>query len=590
MYSQPGGVSQGAQTGSNPTVPSGSHALPKIGRYDLLRRLGAGGMAEVHLARASGLEGFEKLLVLKRILPHLAADAHFVQMFLAEARLAAILQHPNVVQVFDLGQDASHFFFTMEFVYGENAYAIGRAARRRGELLPIEHAVTIARDAAAGLHYAHERVGFDGRPLGIVHRDVSPTNIMVTYDGCTKVADFGIAKVTSRTDVTQAGIRKGKVPYMSPEQCRAQRVDRRSDVFALGICLYELSTQTRLFEGDNEFGVMNRIVTGDIQPPSERRAGYPKDLERIVMRALGVDRDVRYASAQELQLELEEFVRSNRIDATQSSLARWMHRTFKPQPFPWGALQGDGVKGGAGAAPTLADSGAGVVPGSGGGVPASRPDMTPLSNPGSHPMPSSATSGLVAPSAVPVSRSRVTGPVTRAPSNNGTLKGVAMGLGVVAALAVATVGGMYLYMQTRDDPDRPKVASPAEASVAGSPEAAPQPEPEVASAPADPVEAEAEPTPDPTPEPAELAEAQAPPAAADSAEDAVPTADAERPTEPEPEPELEIVEVEEEPEPAKTKTKAGSKPKANSSARPRPRPTKKKKSPDSVDPNAFWGG
>jgi serine/threonine protein kinase len=536
-------------------------------------------MAEVHLARAKGFEGFEKLLVLKRILPHLAADRNFVQMFLAEARIAALLQHPNIVQVFDLGREGTEFFFTMEFVYGENAYAISRAARKRRQPLPIEHAVSIISGAAAGLHYAHERVGMDGKPLGIVHRDVSPTNLMVTYDGCAKVADFGIAKVTNRTDVTQAGIRKGKVPYMSPEQCKAARVDRRSDVFALGICLYELSTGTRLFDGDNEFGVMNRIVTGDIPLPSTRRPNYPAPLERIVMRALSVEIDKRYPTCLHMQHELEAFVRENRLDTSASSLAQWMHRVFKPQPFPWGALQGDGVTGGAGARPTIADSGAGL--GSRPGDAISQPDMTPLSGVGSHPMPSSARSGLLPPSAVPLPSSPghttgARGPNTSGGSANdgGTLKGVAMGLGIVAAVAVASVGGLFVYKQMDD--------GPAAAEQDPAPPTSPEPS----------VSAEAPAAAAATAEPAEPAPAE--PAPAEPA-----------PAEPEPEPAAAVPEpdepVEIEPEPPKpeqSKPKAGrpksgkpkaSKPKTSKPKTSKPKASKPKANKPSGSSDSFWG-
>jgi len=546
-------------------------------------------MAEVHLARASGFEGFEKLLVLKRILPHLAADGHFVQMFLAEARLAALLQHPNIVQVFDLGKEGTNFFFTMELVYGENAYAISRAARKRREELPIEHAISIIIGAAAGLHYAHERVGMDGKPLGIVHRDVSPTNLMVTYDGCPKVADFGIAKVTNRTDVTQAGIRKGKVPYMSPEQCKAARVDRRSDVFALGICLYELSTGSRLFDGDNEFGVMNRIVTGDIPLPSTRRANYPKPLERIVMRALSTDITQRFPTCLEMQHELEVFVREARLDASASSLARWMHRVFKPQPFPWGALQGDGVTGGGGARPTIADSGAGL--GSRPGDVVSRPDMTPHSGVGSYPMPSSATSGLMPPSARPGSSSAGTGSGQRtsagAANDGGTLKGVAMGLGIVAAIAVVSVTGLVIYKKTGGAETETAKASAVEEAEVPRPESSDAPPAVAEATPVAPADVDAPPvenTPSaedtPSPEDAPLADPVEP----------VPEAD------PEPEAQSEeVIELIDEPEatsarPKTTRPKT-SKPKTSKS-KPKPKTSKPKKKPTGdggSDPDGFWG-
>ncbi|MBV1857559.1 MAG: protein kinase [Nannocystaceae bacterium] len=571
-----GGAHPAASAGPPPPHLLGEGSS-RIGRYELLRRLGAGGMAEVHLARASGFEGFEKLLVLKRILPHLAADGHFVQMFLAEARLAALLQHPNIVQVFDLGKDGTDFFFTMELVYGENAYAISRAARKRREELPIEHAISIIIGAAAGLHYAHERVGMDGKPLGIVHRDVSPTNLMVTYDGCPKVADFGIAKVTNRTDVTQAGIRKGKVPYMSPEQCKAARVDRRSDVFALGICLYELSTGSRLFDGDNEFGVMNRIVTGDIPLPSSRRANYPKPLERILMRALSTDINKRYATCLDMQHELEAYVRETKLDASASSLARWMHRVFKPQPFPWGALQGDGVTGGEGARPTIADSGAGL--GSRPGDLVSRPDMTPHSGVGSYPMPSSATSGLMPPSVGPAPSSigagTGSGPRTSAGAANdgGTLKGVAMGLGIVAAIAVASVTGLVIYKKTSGGETETETASAQKPVVV-------EPEPERAVDPAPGADA-------PPAVPSEI------PRGVDASDEAPQAADAPLVEVPEPEPlpePEEVIELIDEPEPdpepapirPKTSKPKTSKPKTS-------KPKKKPKGDGGSDPDGFWG-
>ncbi len=406
--------------------------IERLGRYDLLRRLGAGGMAEVHLARASGPEGFQKLVVLKRILPHLSADPEFVRMFLAEARLAAILDHPNVVQVFDIGRDGTDWFFTMEYVYGENLQTVLRAVRRHCTALPLEHAITIGIGLATGLHYAHERVGFDGRPLQIVHRDVSPTNVMITYDGCVKMADFGIAKVTSRTDVTRAGIRKGKVPYMSPEQCRAEGLDRRSDVFSLGIVLYECTTMVRLFDGDNEFGVMNRIVNGDVPPPSTQRANYPKELERIVMRALGREKNQRYATAAELATDLEAFARDRKLRATPAALGEFLHEVFKPKAFPYGALAGTAV-----APPSLIPTGNHDL----GSARSSSSSSAPMMHltPSSHP------------SHTASSRMPSTGSAIHPPDR--TLRNVAIGLGLCAGVAVLALGGLWAAMIVRDDAD-----------------------------------------------------------------------------------------------------------------------------------------
>ena len=516
-------------------------AREQVGPYELVRRLGSGGMAEVHLARALGIEGFEKLVVLKRILPHLSADQRFIRMFLAEARLAAILDHPNIVQVFDLGHDAGEYYFTMELVYGENLQNILRAARRTGAPFPIEHGITIAIGVAAGLHYAHERVGFDGKRLGLVHRDVSPTNVMVTYEGCAKVADFGIAKVMNRTDVTQAGMRKGKVPYMSPEQCRAEPLDPRSDVFSLGIVLYEATTMQRLFEGENEFGIMNRIVNGDIPSPTSVRPGYPKDLERIVLRALSVDKHRRHASARELQLDLENFVRERKLACSQSALGDYLHRLFAPQPFPWGALLGEEASTRPSAVATVIDVGQGSSS-------AAAEQPTPASVP-SYVRPTYTTLGSM----------------SLAEQRRTTLKGVAIGLSAAAAMAVLSVGGLWLLTRESD-----AVAGPVE------------PEVEAVEAPsASSVEAE------------EAAVAE-PVEAREESEVATPEAEREAidadPPEAEPEPPTEVQAV----EPANERPVAepASAPKPAPQARPETetkpplsKPAKKKRKPD---PDAFW--
>jgi hypothetical protein len=366
------------------------------------------------------------------------------------------------VQVFDLGRDGDDFYFTMEFVYGETVHGAIKAARRAGEQFPIELAIAIAVGAASGLHYAHERVGFDGQPLNIVHRDVSPTNVMVTYHGCVKVADFGIAKVANRTDVTRAGMRKGKVPYMSPEQCRAEKLDRRSDVFALGIVLYEASTMQRLFDGDNEFGVMNRIVNGDIPLPSTRRSGYPKELERIVMKALSVDKNKRYASAREMLVDLEQFARDRKMESSPAALAQWMHRMFRPKPFPWGALQGTNVLASSPGMSTLADGALASYPASRPGMPGSHQDLTPASHASWPPT----TRGSIA---------------VHRPKSGGVLKPIAIGLGVLAAAAAIAVGGMVIHakMIAPGQPNAPGDASAPQAVPAAVPVA-----PVVAPAPA----------------------------------------------------------------------------------------------------------
>src|SRR5262245_4071589 len=265
-------------------------------------------MAEVLLARATGIEGFTRHVVIKRIRPGQAKDAQFVQMFLNEARLAAQLHHANIVQVHDIGQEGNEYFFAMEYVHGEDLRRLLTHLARHKLKTPLEHVVTIIGATAVALHHAHEQLGPDRKPLGIVHRDVTPANILVGYDGNVKVVDFGIAKaVAQSTEDTQAGTLKGKASYMSPEQCTGGAVDRRSDVFALGIVLYELITTRRLFKAENDFLTMSAIVSGKIPPPRGHRPDLPKDLDAIIMKALAVNPDERYQTADQMRAALEAF-------------------------------------------------------------------------------------------------------------------------------------------------------------------------------------------------------------------------------------------------------------------------------------------
>jgi serine/threonine-protein kinase len=289
-----------------------------------------GGMAEIFLARSTSMHGFEKTVVLKRMLPQFAENEDFISMFLNEARLAATLAHPNIAQVYDIGEHDGHCFFTMEYVSGQNLRNVARAATASIGL-PLEHVVNIVIGVAAGLHYAHEQVDRVGRPLGLVHRDVSPTNIIATYDGGVKLVDFGIAKASTAQVATAVGTLKGKIPYMSPGQCRGAPLDRRSDIFSLGTVLWELTTGSRLFRGDNEFGILNRISKGEIPQPSSRRSNYPEDLEAIVMRALEGDREHRYETAQELQIALEDYAREHKLSISSAKLAQFMARLFEEE-------------------------------------------------------------------------------------------------------------------------------------------------------------------------------------------------------------------------------------------------------------------
>src|SRR5687768_9855243 len=258
----------------------------RLGKYELVRHLASGGMARVYLARISSVGGFERHVVLKTVRPERTEDQSYLTMFLDEARLIAALHHQNIAQVHDMGvAEDGTYYLAMEYLHGETVRAILVQARERTVRLPLGLATTVIGAAAAGLHHAHERRGPDGSPLGIVHRDVSPSNVIVGYDGSIKLIDFGIAKAEARSTRTQTGFVKGKAGYMAPEQALGHPVDRRSDVFALGIVLYELTTQARAFRASSEFEAVQRIVRGDLMRPTKVCDDYPSELEHVVMTA-----------------------------------------------------------------------------------------------------------------------------------------------------------------------------------------------------------------------------------------------------------------------------------------------------------------
>jgi serine/threonine protein kinase len=300
----------------------------RLGRYEIVRPLARGGMAELFLARATGIQRFEKLVVVKRILPEMARDAEYVEMFLEEARLAAGLHHSNIVQVYDIGEDEDAPFFAMEYLHGEDVRTLQRAAQLSGARIPVEHALSIVIGVAAGLHHAHEQRDSDGRPLGIVHRDVSPHNVAVTFDGGVKLLDFGVAKTRKRVSATRHGTLKGKLGYMSPEQCRGDELDRRSDVFAVAILLWELLAGRRLYGGRSDFGIMKSIVETDAPRPSLVWHDCPPELEAIVMRGLRREREARPQTAEELQLALEAFARERRLAVSNAGLGHYVRELF----------------------------------------------------------------------------------------------------------------------------------------------------------------------------------------------------------------------------------------------------------------------
>jgi eukaryotic-like serine/threonine-protein kinase len=263
-------------------------------------------------------------------LPEMTRDPAFVEMLLTEARVAATLSHPNVVQTFDVGEVEGTYFIAMEHIHGEDIRGIVRQMKRVGKLdFPLSLALHIAIGLCAGLAYAHGKRGLDGVPMNIVHRDISPQNIVVTFSGDVKIVDFGVAKSDSKfQNFTESGKLKGKIPYMSPEQARGANVDWRSDVFSAGILLYELTTGKRLFKGESEYETMRMICERPYARPAEIVPGYAPELDRIVMKALTRDRDLRYQSAREMQADLEAFARKERIEASSVGMATFMAEVF----------------------------------------------------------------------------------------------------------------------------------------------------------------------------------------------------------------------------------------------------------------------
>jgi serine/threonine-protein kinase len=306
-------------------LPAGQSSGRKreFGRYQLLYRFASGGMAQIYLGRLSGAEGFEKLVALKIIHQHLTEQEEFVKMFIDEARLASRIAHPNVVQILELGKVFNTHYIAMEYVEGESVSALIRKT-----LPPFRISARVIADAAAGLHAAHELRDKQGELLHVVHRDISPPNILISYRGATKVVDFGVARAKGSLHTTRGEV-KGKMAYMAPEQLRApEKVDRRSDVFALGIVLFEMTTRRRLFKGDTDATQISKVLYGEIVPPSRIVEGYPEELEAIVLRALEREQEKRFQTARELQMALERYISATGDPVLQSEVGELMTERF----------------------------------------------------------------------------------------------------------------------------------------------------------------------------------------------------------------------------------------------------------------------
>lgn len=296
-----------------------SHA--QIGKYRVLAKLGQGGMARVLLTMSQGMQGFNKLLVVKELREELAHDPDFLSMFLDEARIAARLNHPNIVQTYEVGNDGDRYFIAMEYLEGQPLNALFRRVGRRN--LPLEVHLKILADVLAGLEHAHSLADYDGTPFSIVHRDVSPQNIFVTYDGQVKLVDFGIAKAAGASSRTQEGMLKGKISYIAPEQSRCEPVDARADIFAIGIMLWEALAGRRMITREDEMSVLARRMAGQDPPIREVVPELPDDLAAICDKAMAPSRAARFQSAREFQEVLEAYLANSdyRVSAKEISTA-----------------------------------------------------------------------------------------------------------------------------------------------------------------------------------------------------------------------------------------------------------------------------
>lgn len=304
-------------------------------RYEIVCKLAGGGMADLYLGRTLGPGGFERLVVIKRLAKRLASDPSAVQALFDEARIAATLSHANIVQVTDVTIAEGQVSIVMEFLHGHDVAHLLRRMRKRRERVPLDQAIAIVLAVCAGLHHAHERVDSEGRSLEIVHRDVSPHNVFVTYDGAIKLVDFGIARASLRTQHTEHGFIKGKPGYIAPEQIRGRKLDRRTDVWGAAVLLYELTTGVTPYGSGTSFEELMRVTKEDAPAPSTRILDYPAELEAIVLRGLARDPRERFETAEDMRLELETFARARGLDLSPFGMAALMERVFAENLEAW---------------------------------------------------------------------------------------------------------------------------------------------------------------------------------------------------------------------------------------------------------------
>ena len=304
---------------------------PIIGNYELLEPIASGGMAEVFRARTVGIEGFERPIAIKRMRKGIATDQEYVEMFINEARLASQLTHENILQVYELSKSDGQLHIAMEFVEGRDLRQIVQKLGKANRTLPIPAAVHIAIKLCHALDYAHRKTSLTGQPLNLIHRDVSPQNVLVSYDGLVKLLDFGVAKSNLACSETEAGIIKGKSGYMAPEQIRSERIDHRVDIFSIGVTLYEMLTGTRLFAGENDLQILEKVLMGQLQRPRKVNPDIPAELEAIVVKALRRNRNRRYDWASQMAEDLQAFLINSKQAFSPQLLSSFMRYEFSTE-------------------------------------------------------------------------------------------------------------------------------------------------------------------------------------------------------------------------------------------------------------------
>ena len=302
----------------------------RFGKYLLVAKLASGGMAQLYRGKILGDQGFEKFIAIKQILPHLAEEKEFLSSFIDEAKLAALLHHQNIVQIYDFGSAEGAYFITMEYLFGKDLRVIAQKSKEKNLPFSIEHCLFIISRICAGLDYAHQLKDFQGKPLNIIHRDVSPQNIIITYEGDVKIVDFGIAKARSRSTITQVGMIKGKVAYMAPEQASGKNIDSRSDIFPTGILLYEMLSGKRMFTGDT-LQILAKVSRAEFDPPETAISNLAPKLYKILHQALAKDPEQRYQSGGEMLADLEECMFELFLRPTARGLAQYMKDLFKEE-------------------------------------------------------------------------------------------------------------------------------------------------------------------------------------------------------------------------------------------------------------------